>query len=172
MKFINWIKSLFAPSKAEGVQAPLTKTPVNVSSSSTTAYEWAMTQLGVKEIKGYKHDKQIQKYLATVNLGGYSDETAWCAAFVNWCLAQAGIYGSDKPNARSFLKVGRQVGRPEKGDVVIFWRESKNSWKGHVAFFVEYTPHGQVVVLGGNQGNCVCYKTYSADRVLGFRRFA
>jgi hypothetical protein len=37
MKFINWIKSLFAPSKSEGVQAPLTKTPINVSEKKYTS---------------------------------------------------------------------------------------------------------------------------------------
>ena len=68
------------------------------------------------------------------------------------------------------LKLGEEVKEPKKGDIVVFWRESKNSWKGHVGFFKEFTAHGQVVCLGGNQNNSVCYRTYSADRVLSFRR--
>ena len=175
---MNWLKKQYRRIKAwlsprEGaspeVSAPIER-EVSAVKGTTTAYEWAMTQLGVKEIKGWKHDKQIQKYLATVGMGGYSDETAWCAAFVNWCLAQAGIYGTGKPNARSFLKLGEETKNPTRGDIVVFWRESKSSWKGHVGFFDEFTPHGQVVCLGGNQDNRVCRKVYQADRVLSFRK--
>jgi len=169
MKFINWIKSLFAPS-SEGAKAQETAKPCASpkSNAQTTPYEWALSQLGVNE---RTHPATVKKYLQVVRLGNYDPrETAWCAAFVNWCLAQSGIQGTGKPNARSFLHVGDEVKVPQKGDIVVFWRSSKKSWKGHVAFFNELTSSGDIVVLGGNQNNEVCYKIYPKERLLGYRR--
>jgi uncharacterized protein (TIGR02594 family) len=134
-----------------------------------TPYNYAMTQIGVEEIIGVVHNPKIQAYLKTVNLEGYSDETAWCAAFVNWCCVQAGVTGSGKPNARSFLTVGMEVTTPKKGDIVVFWRVSKDSWKGHVGFFSHFDGDS-VVCLGGNQSNRVCLAHYPKERVLSFRR--
>lgn len=62
-------------------------------------------------------------------------------------------------------------GAPEPGDVVIFWREDPQSWKGHVGFFFGYSQDGhRVYCLGGNQGNQVSVSAYPTNTVLGFRR--
>ena len=72
--------------------------------------------------------------------------------------------------ARSFLSYGRKLTTPEKGCIVVFWRGSRDSDSGHVAFFVGYTEDKQMVkVLGGNQQNSVCIKEYSVNQILGFR---
>lgn len=97
-------------------------------------------------------------------------ETAWCAAFANAVLKASGSNGTGRLNARSFLDWGEPVHRPSEGDVVVLWRESPDSWKGHVGFFAGYTDDGRVRVLGGNQNDQVNEKAYPADRVLGFRR--
>jgi len=75
--------------------------------------------------------------------------------------------------ARNWQKVGKHIGEPELGDIVIFWREHKfESWKGHVGLFVNNHPGGIISVLGGNQGGAsqVTVSKYSTDRVLGYRR--
>ncbi len=76
-----------------------------------------------------------------------------------------------KANARSWLHVGVSVVDPEPGDVVIFWRESPNSYKGHVGIFMGYSQDKtRIYTLGGNQGNMVSQSAYSASQLLGFRR--
>lgn len=97
--------------------------------------------------------------------------TGNCAAFVGSVLAQVGIQGTGALNARSYLEWGEPVDlvRAQRGDIVVFWRGSRDGWQGHVGFY-----HGidgnNILVLGGNQGNAVSVAPYSADRLLGVRR--
>lgn len=132
----------------------------------------ALSQYGVKEIPGKSHNPTIVRYSKEIGYGGIvDDETAWCSIFVNWCAMNAGLERSKKLNARSWLKIGESIDKPETGDVVIFWRGSESSWKGHVAIFINYSEDGNYVnCLGGNQGNKVCISAYSSSRVLGFRK--
>lgn len=98
--------------------------------------------------------------------------TAWCAAFVNGVLHQAGMQGSDSLAARSFLNVGQPVeGKPQEGDIVVLSRGDPNGPYGHVGFYVgEGAAPGSVRILAGNQGNKVAYAEYPAGQVLGVRR--
>jgi uncharacterized protein (TIGR02594 family) len=101
----------------------------------------------------------------------YSDDTAWCSAFVNFIAKKAGVEYSGKLDARSWMKVGTPVSDPKVGDVVVFWRESKNSWKGHVALFINKEGNN-IYALGGNQSNMVNIRAYPDYRVLGYRRLS
>ena len=97
------------------------------------------------------------------------ETTAWCAAFVNAALGATGKSGTDKLNAQSFLNWGTPVDKPQRGDVVVFKRGNE-AWQGHVGFYVGEGPDGTIKVLGGNQGNKVSIKTFSTDKLLGYRR--
>jgi len=100
-------------------------------------------------------------------------KTAWCAAFVNAVLGASGHEGTGALNARSFLDFGTETKNPQRGDVAVFWRESPDSWKGHVGFYAgETTKNGQryIRVLGGNQDDSVSEKLYPASRLLSVRR--
>ncbi len=131
----------------------------------------ASSQIGVKEIKGSEHNPFIEEYARRVGITVDGDETPWCSTFVNWCAAEAGLQTTNKANARSWLYVGRPVEDPRPGDIVIFWRESPDSWKGHVGIFWGYSKDGRkVFVLGGNQGDKVSVAAYDAKKILGFRR--
>ena len=48
----------------------------------------------IKEIPGAGSNDEIEKYFKATTLGRQSDDVAWCAAFVSWCVKQA---GSQKP---------------------------------------------------------------------------
>ena len=96
--------------------------------------------------------------------------TAWCAAFVDSTLKQSGMQGTGKLNARSYLDWGQEVNQPQAGDVAVFSRGDPNGWQGHVGFFKGYDENGNILVLGGNQGDAVSVAAYSPDRLLGFRR--
>lgn len=98
-------------------------------------------------------------------------KTAWCAAFVDAILQASGTgRGTGKLNARSYLDWGKPVSEPQVGDVVVMWRESPDSWKGHVGFYAGKNEDGTIKVLGGNQSNSVGFANYKADTVLGYRR--
>ena len=129
----------------------------------------AQSYVGQKEVKGGENPV-ILGYFEAVGHGWVKeDEVPWCAAFVGGCLEEAGYKSTGSLAARSYLDWGQKVTQPQYGDVVVFWRGSKKSWQGHVAFYVRETDKS-VVVLGGNQGNKVSVTTYPKSRVLGYRR--
>lgn len=127
--------------------------------------------IGLQEIKGTDDNPTIMAMFQHI---GHSwvkhDETAWCSCFVNYIAKQCGATMSNKLNARSWLKVGEEIKYPLPGDIVVFWRESPESWKGHVGIFAGYNKAGNIFVLGGNQGNEVNITLYNSERLLGFRR--
>ena len=131
----------------------------------------ALSQYGIKEVTGAKDNPEIIKYFDALGFDGekLKDETSWCAAFANWVLKECDLPYQKTLNARSFLKLGEEVFTPRIGDVVVFWRESRSSWKGHVAFFIKET-NEHVYVLGGNQGNKVGINAYRKERLLSYRR--
>ena len=136
----------------------------------TTAYDLAKAEVGTVEWAKGDNPKVVAYFKDSGNPGVMDDETAWCAAFVGAMLKRAGIKGTGKLNARSYLDWGTPVARKDAqpGDVVVFKR-GNSSWQGHVAFFVK--DRGALIdVLGGNQSNAVNVKGYQAAALLGIRR--
>ena len=134
-----------------------------------TVYQAAKKYIGLKEISGSKHNPQIVKFFKVVTGHEESDETPWCSIFVNYCLIEAGIKGTNKANARSFLTWGKSsLANRGMGDICIFWRESPESWKGHVGFYAG-EDKDNIFVLGGNQNNQVSIAPYSKSRLLDMR---
>lgn len=133
----------------------------------------ARNEIGIKEYSGSADNPDVVKYLKSVDTLTLSaqrnDETAWCSAFVNWCMEQAGIKGTEKANARSWLKWGKKIKIPEVGCITILWRGDPNGWQGHVGFFIKETS-SYVYLLGGNQGDQVKIQRYPKTRVLGYRK--
>jgi uncharacterized protein (TIGR02594 family) len=134
----------------------------------------ALRHLGVSEAE--LHDVfTIANYLNTVRARlidskrSSADELAithWCSAFVNFCLKEAGITGMNLPNARSWLKWGKETTTPTFGDVAVFWRvvDKDLTTFGHVGFFVKFAPPNHAVILGGNQHDSVCFGLYPINR--------
>jgi uncharacterized protein (TIGR02594 family) len=128
----------------------------------------AYKEIGVKEVSGRGDNPRVVEYHKSTNMGESADSVPWCSSFVNWCFTQAGIKGTHKASARSWLKWGIKLDKPLPGCVVVFWRGSKESWQGHVAFYVGENKH-YISVLGGNQHDEVCLQNYHKDKVLGYR---
>jgi len=130
----------------------------------------AFSQYGIKEIRGGQDNPEITKYFDQIGFDGekLKDETAWCSAFANWVAKTSGYEYTGKLNARSWLDVGFPTEEPSIGDVVVFWRESPESWKGHVGFYINQDDQ-YIYVLGGNQNNSVNIKPYPKQRLLGYR---
>lgn len=133
-------------------------------------YEVALKELGTYEWAEGSNPK-VDAYFDEVGYPTFTDDTAWCAAFVGAMLKRAGFPHTGKLNARSYLDWGNPVelDNAEVGDVVILWRNTRNSWQGHVGFYVD-SDGKDVTLIGGNQNNQVNEQTYPRDRVLGVRR--
>lgn len=131
-------------------------------------YEIALRELAASVAEqGSRAHPRILEYLATcddLEEGEWEREsTPWCSAFVNWCLAQAGVAGTDSGWARSWAEWGEPVDPPRLGAIAI-WARGRTSpdapvVTGHVSFFVEDLGES-VLVLGGNQSDRVCLKAY------------
>lgn len=134
----------------------------------------AFNELGTEEFQGTRHNPEVLKYANDTKISGITtDEIPWCSTFVNWVAWKSGLQYSGKANARSWLNVGTKVTVPEPGDVVVFWRESPQSWQGHVGIFLGFSlDKKRVYCLGGNQGNRVSVTAYRIETVLSFQRLA
>jgi uncharacterized protein (TIGR02594 family) len=138
-----------------------------------TILKIAAAELGQKEIAGPGNNPSIINYAKESGFKWVNDdETPWCSIFVNWIAQKVGLQRSNNANARSWLSVGQSVDQaPEPGDIVVFWRESIDSWKGHVGIFLGFSVDAKrVYCLGGNQGNQVSVTAFSKENILGFRR--
>lgn len=133
--------------------------------------ELGISFLGLKEYIGKEHNHIIIDMFDTI---GHSwvkdDETAWCSCFINYISQKLQLASSKKLNARSWLQIGEEIISPIPGDIIVFWRESKQSWKGHVGVFIGYDKQGNIFCLGGNQNNEVNITIYPSSKVLSFRR--
>jgi uncharacterized protein (TIGR02594 family) len=147
--------------------------PSTIVPGAPTPYELALRHIGQKEIPGSKDNPLIVTWLRKLGSWINHDETPWCAAFVNAMAREAGFEQTGKLNARSFLEVGQPVRLTEakRGDVVIFWRNSPDSWEGHVGFLESYdATTGKLRILGGNQSDSVSIATFTTHQLLGVRR--
>lgn len=135
---------------------------------------YALTFYGVEEAftNGKSNPLVVSFFKDFADWVTNSKTTAWCSAYVNSIAASCGYQYTGKLNARSWLNIGNIVNsNPKVGDVVIFWRNKKDGWEGHVGFFISYSPDKKYInVLGGNQGNKVTIAPYPVERLLGIRR--
>jgi len=132
-------------------------------------YLKATDYYGLTEIVGEENNPEIMQWF--YDLGHtwvQSDETAWCTIFINWIARDCGCEFSSRLDARSWLNIGRETTKPQLGNIVVFWRENPQSWKGHVGLFISHI-NDYVYCLGGNQNNQVNIKPYPAGHVLGYR---
>lgn len=126
----------------------------------------AKKHIGLKEIKGDKSNPLIVDFWKAIKRGGIKDDaTPWCAAFVGAMLEKVGIVSSRFESARSYLEWGVKLNKPCYGCVVVFSRDGG----GHVGFVVGKTESGDLMVLGGNQGDAVNVRAFPVSRVTGYR---
>lgn len=113
------------------------------------------------------------------------DTTAWCAAFVCWCMARAregrgdvsGLIDSPKSAAsKDFRTWGEATETPLVGDLVVFVNDSDHN-RGHVGFYLGQTGD-RLLLLGGNQRTVgritngeVTVTSYARSGSLNFHSF-
>lgn len=129
-----------------------------------------LTNYGLREVDGPQSNPEIIAMGKELGFDITDDSTtAWCSLAINYYAKKCGYAYTGKLDARSWLKMPVVVLKPTIGDVVVLWRESHESWKGHVGLFIAWD-NKTVWVLGGNQGNMISVAPYPRDRVLGFRQ--
>jgi uncharacterized protein (TIGR02594 family) len=155
----------------DGIVGPATwsaleKAPANAGGSGNTTVirsepAWmkiARGEIGQKEIAGSQHNPRIIQYHATTTLKATTDETAWCSSFVNWCLKQAGVVGTNSAAAASWVNWGVECPARTGAITVIYNAAAANSSLSvsgnHVGFLVEETAT-HYSLLGGNQSDQV-----------------
>lgn len=131
--------------------------PVNVEGNPRWL-QVARGEIGVRETRGNEHNQRILQYHASTSLRATSDETPWCASFVNWCLIEAGVAGTNSAAAASFARWGIPTySRP--GAVCVIHNPgaantSLSRSGNHVGFLIsENSTHYSL--LGGNQSDSV-----------------
>jgi uncharacterized protein (TIGR02594 family) len=133
----------------------------------------ARSYLGTKEVPGLgasKSNPKINDFFKDAGFPGIYDDTSWCAAFVSAVMKRSGYPVLADLTARSARHYGVRLKKPKIGCIVVFWRESPNSWKGHVGFVTGINHATKTLkVLGGNQSDAVTESTYPMSRVLDYR---
>jgi len=127
----------------------------------------ALAEKGTREFPGDGDNPRVVEYLHSTNLGTphwNEDETAWCSAFVNWCVEKSGYEGTDSAWAKSWLAWGKAITKPRVGCITVFTRKEG----GHVGFYMGATTTS-IRVLGGNQSDEVNESPHSKTRLLGYR---
>jgi uncharacterized protein (TIGR02594 family) len=141
-------------------------------------YPWiqkACGELGVGEFADdatIADNPRINEYFSSVTgrrPSSHRDETAWCSAFVNWCMEDFAPTGEITRRARSWQSWGTELSQARLGAVVVLWRRpssredaTQNQWGpdrlqregsyGHVGFLVDELD-GRAVIVGGNQSS-------------------
>lgn len=130
---------------------------------------YASTFIGLKEVKGAKHNQTILGWAKNlgrkVGIVFNNDELAWCGLFAGEIMNNAGI---TPPNicvrASEWAKFGVGLSEGAFGAVVVFSRKGG----GHVGFYVsedETTYH----ILGGNQSDSVSVTRIEKSRMSAIR---
>ncbi|TWV79904.1 TIGR02594 family protein [Moraxella sp. VT-16-12] len=97
-----------------------------------------------------------------------TENTPWCGGFVGFILSSVGLtkhIPQAFPLARAWASAGTRLEKPAYGCVVVFSRNGG----GHVGFVVGKDKFGNLMVLGGNQGDAVNIKPFAKSRVLAYR---
>ncbi len=136
----------------------------------------ALKEVGQCEIRGGENARIIE-YHASTTLKAREDEIPWCSSFINWCLKQAGITGTNSAAAKSWLSWGRAIESPEKGCICVIKQKktghdaATGSASGyHVGFFIN-SDFERIFLLGGNQSNKVKVSGFNLKsyEVCGYR---
>ncbi|MGO8038975.1 hypothetical protein [Rhizobium leguminosarum] len=121
----------------------------------------------------------IRRYFAALNLN-LDGSTAWCGAFVAWCLVDSGTVTSSQlpkvaERASNWSGFGRAIPLPIdptdpslKGAVVVLSPQAPRA-SGHVGFLVPSDSKAKVRLLGGNQGEKVNETDFKADDIRAVR---
>ena len=164
------------------------KVPKPAYVTSMTDDEWSKSTLqervlrvassckGVKEV-GNNAGTAVGKFLSSVGLGtGYS----WCAAFVYWCLIQAGADPKKLPHNRKAAGVinwiswaGDRITKEPRRGRLFFWLDGGH---GHIGFVLDKcdsfkTIEGNTNDAGSREGDGVYERIRTRTMLMRHERY-
>jgi uncharacterized protein (TIGR02594 family) len=131
----------------------------------------AQRAIGITEDTGPGSNPLIIGWARRLRIDYARDEISWCGLFVAHCIGltlPGEVMPTNPLGARSWTGFGNPCAQPQPGALMIFWREARTSWKGHVGFYVG-EDSSAYHILGGNQGDAVNVRRFSRDRFLAAR---
>ncbi|PSU45851.1 TIGR02594 family protein [Photobacterium frigidiphilum] len=167
---------------ADGLVGPQTsallfkghKRPENSKFDIPVTLPWmdaAFRLIGTQENPGRGSNEAILGWAEDLEITSYNDDDIpWCGLFVAHCV---GSQLAEEPlptnplGARKWSQFGDEVS-PRFGSVLVFWRGSRNGWKGHVGFYWAEDDDAYHV-LGGNQSDSVSVTRISKSRLITAR---
>lgn len=127
------------------------------------ASEWIDTKCAWIKYK----DFFVNRWLDSIGYTLDRKNIDWCSLFIIHLISNDALKDRVNLAARSWLRVGVRRRFAIVGDLVVFWRVSKESWQGHVGIFVGF--EGQdILVLGGNQNGGVNISKYKNTRLIDY----
>lgn len=124
----------------------------------------ARGDLGLAEIRGYRHNGKIIQMWRDLGLPFRDDETPWCAGYLNSVVQEAGFPIPPKYRAAAlgwrWTGTGTRLQGPALGAIMDMKRPGR-AGSGHITFVAGRTADGRIAGLGGNQGNQVSINRYS-----------
>lgn len=128
-------------------------------------FEEAKHLVGTKEVLGSKNNPVILDWATSLDIDYAGDDVPWCGLFVAHCIGSTlpqEVLPGNPLGARQWERFGDTT-TSRLGAVMVFWRESLASGKGHVGFYVGEDDTAYQI-LGGNQTDKVCLTWVSKDR--------
>ena len=133
----------------------------------------ARAEIGRGETTANNCGEDIRKYLRG------KENLSWCGGFVSWVLEQAGVGELHSLSAKAIYSQARMKGLfdPKPGDLIVFWRNSKDDWQGHIGI-VSKVGETKIWVIEGNKGSFPAkvgefeYPKGSIPKLLGYVRIA
>lgn len=159
--------------EVDGIVGPKTSAALFSNDSSVTSagspllpwFEEARHLMGTKEVLGDKDNPVIMDWAKNLDISYAGDDVPWCGLFVAHCVGttlQQEVLPGNPLGARQWEKFGVTT-NPRLGAIMVFWRESLASGKGHVGFYVGEDDDAYQI-LGGNQSDEVCLMWLGKDR--------
>jgi uncharacterized protein (TIGR02594 family) len=125
---------------------------------------------GEEPLKSRIQSTYFFKGLESLNSQSDPTHNSWCASFASWCLQTAGYPNPSTQRALEFnpeykhdpaakdKKSGmRQIKEPVFGSIIV-WKNKKIPG-GHVAFYYGKEANGNIIALGGNQGQSIQFSS-------------
>ena len=164
--------------KVDGVMGPKTTAALfaeaapaaRPTSSLLPWFEEARHLMGTKEVLGGGNNQAILDWATNLEIHYRSDDIPWCGLFVAHCVGstlQEEPLPGNPLGAKQWAKFGAHT-QPRLGAIMVFWRESRTSGKGHVGFYAGEDASAYQI-LGGNQSDKVCLTWLGKDRFLEAR---
>jgi len=135
----------------------------------------ALSQYGITETPGAGNNATIMSWIPEltaqgVNVGDYNaDSIPWCGLFAAIIASRAGKGVPTNPLwALNWAHYGAPTTKPSLGDILVFSRKTSTGTAGHVGWYIAEND-ANYHVLGGNQGDTVCFKQLPKARCVARR---